>query len=69
MPRRLRSLLDVPAEWKFIGYFCLGYPQADDTDPGARAERMGTATLAVVVSSGVNFKLLTISRLSQCVFD
>ncbi len=27
------SLLDVPAEWKFIGYFCLGYPQADDTVP------------------------------------
>jgi 5,6-dimethylbenzimidazole synthase len=26
-------LLDVPAEWKFIGYFCLGYPQADDTIP------------------------------------
>jgi 5,6-dimethylbenzimidazole synthase len=27
------ALLDVPAEWKFIGYFCLGYPQADDTVP------------------------------------
>ena len=27
------TLLDVPAEWKFIGYFCLGYPQADDTIP------------------------------------
>jgi 5,6-dimethylbenzimidazole synthase len=26
-------LLDVPADWKFIGYFCLGYPQADDTSP------------------------------------
>jgi 5,6-dimethylbenzimidazole synthase len=25
--------LDVPAEWKFIGYFCLGYPQAEDTIP------------------------------------
>jgi 5,6-dimethylbenzimidazole synthase len=25
--------LDVPADWKFIGYFCLGYPQADDTIP------------------------------------
>jgi 5,6-dimethylbenzimidazole synthase len=25
--------LNVPAEWKFIGYFCLGYPQADDTIP------------------------------------
>jgi 5,6-dimethylbenzimidazole synthase len=27
------ALLDIPAEWKFIGYFCLGYPQADDTIP------------------------------------
>jgi 5,6-dimethylbenzimidazole synthase len=27
------ALLDVPAEWKFIGYFCLGYPQADATIP------------------------------------
>jgi 5,6-dimethylbenzimidazole synthase len=27
------AVLDVPAEWKFIGYFCLGYPQADDTIP------------------------------------
>jgi 5,6-dimethylbenzimidazole synthase len=25
--------LDIPAEWKFIGYFCLGYPQTDDTIP------------------------------------
>ena len=25
--------LDVPADWKFIGYFCLGYPQTDDTIP------------------------------------
>ena len=25
--------LDVPADWQFIGYFCLGYPQADDTIP------------------------------------
>jgi 5,6-dimethylbenzimidazole synthase len=27
------ALLDVPADWKFIGYFCLGYPLADDTIP------------------------------------
>jgi 5,6-dimethylbenzimidazole synthase len=32
-PRAVAALLDVPAEWKFIGYFCLGYPQADDTTP------------------------------------
>ncbi len=32
-PKVVAALLDVPAEWKFIGYFCLGYPQADDTTP------------------------------------
>ena len=31
--KAVAALLDVPAEWKFIGYFCLGYPQADDTMP------------------------------------
>ncbi len=32
-PGAIAALLDVPAEWKFIGYFCLGYPQADDAVP------------------------------------
>jgi 5,6-dimethylbenzimidazole synthase len=32
-PGAVAEILDVPAEWKFIGYFCLGYPQADDTVP------------------------------------
>jgi 5,6-dimethylbenzimidazole synthase len=32
-PQAVAALLDVPAAWKFIGYFCLGYPQADDTIP------------------------------------
>jgi 5,6-dimethylbenzimidazole synthase len=32
-PDAITTLLQVPAEWKFIGYFCLGYPQADDTTP------------------------------------
>ncbi len=27
------AILAVPAEWKFIGYFCLGYPQSDDATP------------------------------------
>lgn len=25
--------LDVPAAWTFIGYFCLGYPSAEDDTP------------------------------------
>jgi 5,6-dimethylbenzimidazole synthase len=32
-PQAVSTLLQVPPEWKFIGYFCLGYPQADDTTP------------------------------------
>ena len=31
--------LDVPADWKLIGYFCLGYPQVDETMP--ELEQMG----------------------------
>jgi len=32
-PKVVAELLQVPAEWKFIGYFCLGYPQLDDSVP------------------------------------
>jgi 5,6-dimethylbenzimidazole synthase len=32
-PQKVAALLDVPADWKFIGYFCLGYPLADDSVP------------------------------------
>jgi 5,6-dimethylbenzimidazole synthase len=32
-PNAVAALLDVPTEWKFIGYFCLGYPQAEATIP------------------------------------
>jgi 5,6-dimethylbenzimidazole synthase len=32
-PKIVATLLKVPTEWKFIGYFCLGYPQLDDIVP------------------------------------
>jgi 5,6-dimethylbenzimidazole synthase len=32
-PDGVATALRVPAEWKLIGYFCLGYPEADDTVP------------------------------------
>ena len=32
-PSAVTTILDIPADWKFIGYFCLGYPQVDDTVP------------------------------------
>jgi 5,6-dimethylbenzimidazole synthase len=38
-PEAVAAILDVPAHWKFIGYFCLGYPQADDSVP--ELERAG----------------------------
>ena len=38
-PKAVAALLDVPAEWKFIGYFCLGYPELEETVP--ELEQMG----------------------------
>jgi 5,6-dimethylbenzimidazole synthase len=32
-PLAVADILKVPSDWKFIGYFCLGFPQADDTVP------------------------------------
>ncbi len=32
-PAEIAATLEVPAEWKFIGYFCLGYPQDEDDIP------------------------------------
>jgi 5,6-dimethylbenzimidazole synthase len=32
-PQAMTDILDVPTPWKFIGYFCLGYPAAEDTIP------------------------------------
>ena len=38
-PKAVTAILCVPPEWKFIGYFCLGYPRAEDAVP--ELERMG----------------------------
>jgi 5,6-dimethylbenzimidazole synthase len=38
-PKMIAELLQVPAAWKLIGYFCLGYPLLDDTVP--ELERAG----------------------------
>ena len=32
-PDAVCAALDVPAEWRFIGYFCLGYPETADSVP------------------------------------
>jgi 5,6-dimethylbenzimidazole synthase len=38
-PAAVREILDVPASWRLIGYFCLGYPAA--ADPMPELEREG----------------------------
>jgi 5,6-dimethylbenzimidazole synthase len=49
-PTEMTLILNVPPEWKFIGYFCLGYPQADDMVPeleqaGWEQRRLAAATI------------------------
>ena len=38
-PADINTLLDVSRAWRLIGYFCIGYPQADDVSP--ELERAG----------------------------
>jgi 5,6-dimethylbenzimidazole synthase len=38
-PARMNGMLDVPTDWRFIGYFCLGYPQTESDQP--ELERAG----------------------------
>jgi 5,6-dimethylbenzimidazole synthase len=38
-PAHISKILDVPAQWRFIGYLCFGYPQAEDERP--ELERAG----------------------------
>jgi 5,6-dimethylbenzimidazole synthase len=38
-PTRVIEILDLPAEWRFIGYLCVGYPEAEDNVPAL--ERAG----------------------------
>jgi len=38
-PAAVAAALDVPSDWTLIGYFCLGYPQAESEIP--ELERMG----------------------------
>jgi len=38
-PVCMNDILDVPHSWRFIGYFCLGYPQAESDLP--ELERAG----------------------------
>ena len=37
-PARVAHILDVPPDWRFIGYFCLGYPERDEPSPELERE-------------------------------
>jgi 5,6-dimethylbenzimidazole synthase len=41
-PERMNKILDVPESWRFLGYFCVGYPQAETDVP--ELERAGWET-------------------------
>jgi 5,6-dimethylbenzimidazole synthase len=45
-PARMTRLLDVPEAWRFIGYFCLGYPQCADDQPELERARWERRRLA-----------------------
>src|SRR5271155_6028842 len=32
-PSAMAATLQVPSSWRFIGYFCIGFPQVDDDTP------------------------------------
>lgn len=38
-PDAIGAILDIPPEWRLIGYFCLGYPERTDDTP--ELERAG----------------------------
>ncbi|HEY0205648.1 MAG TPA: 5,6-dimethylbenzimidazole synthase [Acetobacteraceae bacterium] len=37
-PVQVHAILDVPVDWAFTGYFCLGYPQNDQDAPELERE-------------------------------
>jgi 5,6-dimethylbenzimidazole synthase len=37
-PARIAATLDVPAEWLFVGYLCIGYPAGEDDTPALARE-------------------------------
>jgi len=37
-PKRMAEILSVPPDWRFIGYFCIGYPEADHNQPELERE-------------------------------
>jgi 5,6-dimethylbenzimidazole synthase len=38
-PARIKAILDVPEDWRLVGYFCLGFPDGQHAEP--ELERAG----------------------------
>ncbi len=38
-PARVTAILDVPEAWRLVGYFCLGFPEAEHATPELERER------------------------------
>ncbi|ALN74053.1 hypothetical protein M673_15105 [Aureimonas sp. AU20] len=47
-PAEVIGILDVPTGWRFIGYFCLGYPEAPAASP--ELERAGWERRRTLIS-------------------
>jgi 5,6-dimethylbenzimidazole synthase len=37
-PQKLPAILGTPPDWTLIGYFCLGYPEAENDTPELERE-------------------------------
>ena len=37
-PPRMRQILEVPADWTFIGHLCIGYPEEDSDTPALQRQ-------------------------------
>jgi 5,6-dimethylbenzimidazole synthase len=37
-PARMKTILDVPAHWVFVGHLCIGYPVAEDDTPALQRQ-------------------------------
>jgi 5,6-dimethylbenzimidazole synthase len=37
-PAQIAEILEVPAEWVFIGHLCIGYPEAEDNIPALQRQ-------------------------------
>src|SRR5919201_1786170 len=48
-PATVAAILDVPADWKFIAYLCLGFPQAEDDLPDLARKDWEQRQLSAVV--------------------